>query len=92
MVSTTLASGVAVINQLMRAGRASGIQATSSLRQQVPVTSSDAVWMLSKQYALIHESVDLHANDHRIVVLQSAAVTCHTRKMRLFLALTLRLL
>jgi len=35
--------------------------------------------MLSKQYALIHESIDLHADDHRVVVLQSTAIIWHTQ-------------
>jgi len=47
-------------------------------REQVLVTSSDAVWVLSKEYALIHESIDLHADYHRVVILQSSSVIWHT--------------
>src|SRR6218665_353223 len=32
---------------------------------------SDSSWMLSKENALVHHSVNLHAYDHRTVVLKS---------------------
>ena len=39
--------------------------------------------VLREQNALVHESVDLHAHHHRVVVLQSTAVACpdtHTQR------------
>jgi len=61
--------------------------ARSRQRRQVRVTSSDAVWVLSKQYALVHESVDLHADHHRIVVLQPTVI-CQIARITLLTALS----